>query len=210
MPATHDNYEIQKAAAQKYFLKFNQQSIIDTFQLKNDTAYIYVTFFQTPYRIDRASGEIEKSSDYFAAASPAGFHEVLSIFDLLCHSSKRFQPSGNWAPVNSLKGRPRTIGVDTGLYEASARVFDADPAKFRTACEKLGGIPEKYGDISYRLRIFDTMSVILKFYLSDEEFPAQITILWDENTLESIYYETTFYIAHFLLQTLEECCGNHF
>lgn len=208
MPATHDNYEIQKAAAQKYFLNFDQQTIIDTFQLKSDAKYIYITFFETPYRIDRISGEIKKSSDHFATASPAGFNEVLSIFDLLCHSQKRFQSSGNWAPVNSLKGRPRTIGVSTGLYETSSRVFDSDPIKFCTACEKLGGTPEKYGDISYRFHVFDTMSVILKFYLSDEEFPAQTTILWDENTLESIYYETTFYIAHFLLQTLEIFCQN--
>lgn len=208
MPAAHDNYEIQKEAAQKYFLNFDQQSIIDIFHLQNDTQYLYVSFFETPYRINRKNGAIEKSTDHFVTASAAGFQEVLSIFDLLCHSRKRFQPSGNWAPVNSLKGRPRTIGVGTGLYESSSRIFDADTAKFRAACEKSGGTPEKFGDIGYRFRVFDSMSVILKFYQSDEEFPAQATILWDENTLDSIYYETAFYIAGFLLHTLEELCRN--
>lgn len=206
MPATHDNYEIQKSAAQKYFLNFDQQSVIDIFHLENDAEYLYVTFFEASYRINRVSGEIQKSSDNFVTASDAGFNEVLSIFDLLCHSKKRFQPAGNWAPVNSLKGRPRTIGVSTGLYENLSSTFDSDPAKFRSACEKLGGIPENYGDISYRFHVFDTMYIILKFYLSDDEFPAQATILWDDNTLESLYYETTFYIAGFLLHTLERFC----
>ena len=47
-------------------------------------------------------------------------------------------------------------------------------------------------------------SVILKFYSADEEFPAQITVLWDENTLQYLYYETTFYIVNFLFQKILE------
>jgi hypothetical protein len=43
---------------------------------------------------------------------------------------------------------------------------------------------------------------MLKFYHSDEDFPAGLTFLWDENTLQFIHYETVFYIAGFLARTI--------
>ena len=42
----------------------------------------------------------------------------------------------------------------------------------------------------------------MKFYHSDEEFPASITLLWDENTLQYMYYETVFYVAGFLIHEI--------
>ena len=44
----------------------------------------------------------------------------------------------------------------------------------------------------------------LKFYHSDEDFPPSVTLLWDENMLQFVYYETVFYIAGVLLRRLQE------
>ena len=64
------------------------------------------------------------------------------------------------------------------------------------------------GDIGYQFSVFGQLQLILKFYHSDEDFPASVTLLWDKNTLQYIFYETTFYIAGFLLQKIQEYMGN--
>ena len=126
----------------------------------------------------------------------------MSIFDLLCHDGKNKTLSGVWAGVNNLKGRPNTIGVGTDFHAEISRVFDSDIPAFKKACEALGGIAVPFGDIGYKIPIFRDFSIIIKFYYSDDEFPAQTTILWDENTLEFVYYETAFYIAGFVLHEI--------
>ena len=66
---------------------------------------------------------------------------------------------------------------------ADSKYTDAVDEELKAACRALGGIPVNMGDIGFSLPVFDKMQVILKFYHSDEEFPASITLLWDENTL---------------------------
>jgi hypothetical protein len=58
------------------------------------------------------------------------------------------------------------------------------------------------GDIGYQFPVFAELSVILKFYHADEDFPASVTLLWDENMLQFAFYETVFYIAGFLLGSI--------
>lgn len=193
-----DNYQLSRDRAQAYFLNFDQQQIIDAWHLSSDDQWLYVTFFSAAYRVCRKTGTVERCCDN----SSAGFEEVLSIFDLLCHEGSGKYLSGRFAPVNSLKGRPRAIGVGTDFHTASAAVFEGDIDGFHRVCRDLGGEQVSIGDIGYRFPVFGDLSVILKFYHSDEDFPASVTLLWDENTLLYIYYETVFYIAGFLLRQI--------
>lgn len=195
-----DNYEISRNRAQAYFLGFDQQEILETWNLNADESWLYVTFLSRPYQICRKTGSIFRCWD----DSQAGFAEVLSIFDLLCHEGGNKGIAGTYAPVNSLKGRPHTIGVGTDFHTKTAAVFDRDPESFRDACISLGATPVSMGDIGYRFPVFADLSLILKFYHSDTEFPATLTLLWDDNTLRYLYYETVFYIAGFLLETLTQ------
>ncbi|MBE6944127.1 MAG: DUF3786 domain-containing protein [Ruminococcaceae bacterium] len=193
-----DNYEISRNRAQDYFLNFDQKTIIERWDLQHDTDYLYVDFVGRPYRVSRKTGKIDRLFD----GKEAGFSEVLSIFDLLCHRGKDPFLTGRYAPVNSLRGCPVSVGVDTEFYGKTANFFDREPLLFDAACHNLGGISIAMGDIGFTFRIFDEMQVILKFYHSDEDFPASLTFLWDENTLNFIYYETVFYIAGFLLNEI--------
>ena len=193
-----DNYEIARDRAQVYFLNFDQQAIIDRWGLRNDANYLYLDFVGRPYRICRKSGRVERLFD----STQADFSETLSIFDLLCHKGNDQFLTGRYAPVNSLRGRPVSVGVDAEFHGKVARYFDMNPALLKAACLALGGTPVNMGDIGFCFPIFDKMQVILKFYHSDEDFPASLTFLWDENTLNFVFYETVFYIAGFLLDTL--------
>lgn len=193
-----DNYEIATQRAQAYFLKFDQSSVIRRWSLEHDDRFLYTDFLGRRYAVDRADGSVTRCFDGKAAGHP----EVLSIFDLLCHQSGQAVVSGSFAPVNSLRGAPKAGGVGTDFYGKTAQRFDRDPAGLHRACRALGGVPQDMGDIGYRFPVFDGLQVILKFYHSDEDFPAGITLLWDMNTLQFIHYETVFYIAGFLLSTI--------
>jgi hypothetical protein len=195
-----DNYEIARDRAQAYFLNFDQKSIIRRWDLQYDSEYLYVTFVGRPYKVSRNSGRIDRMFD----GRQAGFSEVMSIFDLLCHKSDDQFLIRRFAPVNSLRGCPVSVGVDVEYGGKIAILFDRNPAALSDVCLALGGKTVDLGDIGFALPLFGPMEVILKFYHGDDEFPPSITFLWDENTLNFVYYETVFYIAGFLMNTISE------
>lgn len=193
-----DNYTVARDRAEGYFLGFDQQELITRWRLPHDEKRLYVRFLGREYAVDRTSGQIDRLWD----GTRAGFSETLSIFDLLCHSGQDKQCSGKLAPVNSLRGAPKSGGVGTDFYGKAARHFDQAFSAFVQACRTLGGTEAAMGDVGFTFPVFDVLTVTLKFYRSDEEFPASITLLWDENLLQYIHYETVFYIAGFLLDTI--------
>lgn len=48
----------------------------------------------------------------------------------------------------------------------------------------------------------DSLPVILQFWESDEEFPPVLKLMWDENILSYMHFETTFFAAGHLLERL--------
>lgn len=195
-----DNYQISRDRAQTFFLGFDQEMLISTWHLKHDARYLYVDFLGRPYAICRETGAVTRLWN----GEQAGFEETLSIFDLLCHEGKEKSLSGNYAPVNSLKGRPRAVGVGTDFASGTAARFDRDPNSFIRSCQALGGKEVPMGDLGFQFPVFAGLTVILKFYHADEDFPASVTLLWDDNTLQYVYYETVFYIAGFLMKSITD------
>ena len=191
-----DNYQISRNRAQAYFLNFDQETLIRQWNLRHDEAALYLTFFGSAYTICRKTGAIT------CGDTQAGFEETLTIFDLLCHSDGTAGISGNFAPVNSLKGTAKGAGVEKDFYRSYADAFDRAPEAFSAACLALGGTPVSMGDMAFRFPMFRDLDVILKFYHKDEDFPASVTLLWDEHLLQFLHYETVFYAAGFLLRTI--------
>lgn len=199
-----DNYQIARDRAQEYFLQFDQDAIIQRWHLENDERYIYVEFLGRRYAVCRKTGRIDRLFD----GKQAGFSEVLSIFDFLCHKGTDQFLIGRFAPVNSLRGRPISAGVETGFYTKTAKLFDENIDTVKAACLSLGGELVQMGDLGFSLPVFGEIRAILKFYESDEDFPASITFLWDENMLSFVFYETVFYVVGFILEAICEQIKN--
>lgn len=143
------------------------------------------------------------------AGVQAGFEETLTIFDLLCHQGQHKAVSYRFAPVNSLKGAAKGAGVEKDFYRSIADAIDNEPKAFANACLALGGTSVPMGDLGFRFHMFRDLDVILKFYHADEDFPASVTLLWDENLLDFMFYETVFYAVGFLLKTVKEKMGEN-
>lgn len=199
-----DNYKIQTENARKIFLQYNQQNLIQNFDLQHDEIFLFLNFLHRPYRICRKTGtvEFEAQQEQWMAA---GFNEVLSIYDMLCNPNGKPVLSGSWSPVGNLGRMHNTSEAvgESGL-KTYGNYFAGKGKELTKICQSLGGSPAPVGDVAFYLPIFDFFPVYLRFYDVDEEFPAQLQLLWDKNTCTYLHYETTFYIAAHLFQTLSE------
>lgn len=198
------NYEITKERAQEEFLKYPQDKIIEKFDLRYNENYLYFEFVKKEFQIDRKTGSITYFDEKSQTMKDAGFNETLSIFDVLCASKEHCQASGRFSKINNLKGTVKSAFLGEDLHQKIAEEFDGQIDLLKKACERLGGRKESVGDVSYQIDIFPFLSVIFQFWESDEEFPPCLKVMWDENVLDFIKYETTYYVLDYLLERIRE------
>ena len=197
-----DNYAIQAQQAKNRFLTYDQQKLIRKLHLKWDETYIYLPVLAQLHRIHRGSGDMERQmAEGWADAN--SFGEVMTILDLLCDCREDRSISGNWKNMGSFG-----LLFHTGLLEAKrdpwAERFERDPEGFRQACLALGGVPFPQGDAAYAIELFDGLRVVVQLWFGDEEFPAGLRFLWDENALQYIKYETMWFARGLLLERIKE------
>lgn len=200
------NYELTKRKMQTEFLRYDQEEMIQKFSLAADERYLYLALLRRPHRIDRHSGLVEWSDDCFRTAHEADFNSAMTLYDLLCCSKPDCRLSGRFCTVNALHGTAYTAGLGEDLFVREAAFFDRHLTQLRAACAALGGTQEPNGDLACRLLLFPFFPVILRFWQGDEEFPASLKLLWDENTLQFLHYETTYYAANHLFSRLRAAC----
>ena len=201
-----DNYKIQAAQAKKLFLAYEQQELISRCHLKSDDTYLYVKFLSEPYRIHRHTGDMER---FCRGAWKDGnsFGEVMTILDWLCDSRTDRYITGRWVMLATLGGSVHT-NLQDNREDANARLFDTDVELFIKACEALGGEKETRADVAYSIELLDGLRVLVQLWRADEEFPAQLNFMWDENTTRYIRYETTWYATGLLINRIKEKMEN--
>lgn len=205
MKKTESNYDTAAVAARALFLEHDQDRMIENFALPHDEQYLYLRFVGYLYRIDRKTGRVDKEISGDWNREKTGFDEVMSIYDMLCNENGRPVLSGVWQSVkemNRVKSGGKTL--ESGLNTRQEAFFSGKQEALAAACRALGGTPAPVGDVAFYLSIFDCLPVYFQFWEGDEEFPAQIRVLWDKNTMNHLHFETTFYITGHLLGLLEE------
>ena len=188
-----DNYQLQALQAKQIFLSYDQDAVIRKCRLDCDETYLYCRFFSQLYRISRKTGDMaRKVGDIWVPADSHG--EVMTILDLICDSDDSRSSTGHQfhQDLNEDQKNPR------------AALFQQDPEGLRQACEALGGVPFRPGDVAYAIPVFEDLKVVLQFFLGDEEFAPRIRYLWDENALQYLKYETMYYAAGVLMERITE------
>ena len=202
MEVSVSNYDRMAAQARTRFLTFDQEAIIKTFRLRHDDSQISLDFVSREYRICRTDGQIIYSQNGRDMA--AGFHEVLSICDMLCHGNEYPVLSGTWESISSLGGIIGAGHSNSSLMEQSKAPFAGKVRELTKACRMLGGSPMKNGDVSFLLPVFDFFPTWFQFWDGDEEYSPSIRFLWDKHTLRYLHYETLWYIMNHILERLKE------
>ena len=103
-----------------------------------------------------------------------------------------------WVGVADLGGTTAIQHSDSLKSDLSA--VEADMEAARERCRSWGGIEQKQGDVSFIVPLFDFFPVWLQFWAGEEELGigAKLNCLWDANTLDFMFYETTWYARGFL------------
>ena len=198
------NYEIMRNQMRGEFVKYNQQKMIKKFSLSNDEDFIYIDFMRREYRIHRKTGVVEWSEDHFATSTEADYNESMTIYDILCYSRDGCSLSGNYCPVNMLKGTVKSGSVGSDLFQKSADVFNGKLEKLEAVCGIFGEKVDLSGDVAAKLYPFTFLPVILQFWAADEEFPANLKFMFDENILDYMHFETIFFMMGHIVKRIQE------
>ena len=176
--------------------------MIRRFGLDYSEKYLYQDFCGARYRIERSTGVVEKKPGgrqrFPQGAVPGNYEEVLSIYDILCYSRPEASLSGRWCLVNSLPG--------VGQNNAWGTMRCSGMSRRLTGIRRPSGKPAgNWGTGSCLWAIWDMRSRCSPSFpasavlYGDEEFPAQLSVLFDENTLQYMHYETTYYVVNCLM-----------
>lgn len=194
------NYERMKNDMARVFLQHDQEKMIRKFALEYNEKYLYICFVGRRYRIDRLTGAVSWSKDLFQTEEEAGYNEVMTIYDVLCCSKDHCRLAHEWVNVGSLSAvQGGTLKKTGDFFRNAGRYFDGKAGELERACEKLRGKKIEKGDVAYELELFPFLPLSLRFWESDEDFPASLQILVDRNILDYMHYETLmFAIIHML------------
>ena len=195
-----DNYAVHARQAKERFLTYDQNQLIQKLRLKADADYLYMTFLSWPYRISRTTGDVE----YFRHGTwqdGNSYGEVMTLLDLVCDSREDRWITGRWKNMRDfgLMFHRNLLAQDRAPW---AERFQNDPEGFRKACLSLGGKALPLGDAAYAIELFEGLCICLQLWFGDEEFPPNLRILWDENALMYLKYETMHYTLGYLRQLL--------
>lgn len=188
-----NNYAILARRAQEKFLTYDQQEIIAKSPVRFDADHLYLPVLDRVCRICRHTGRlfwIEPDGSVTPSTEPG---DALTIFDYLCDAHPHRTLSGEFEAMANFGKQFHSDLLESSAPSALELAADCDPARFRRACQDLGGEPVANGDVGYRIPFFPDLPVVLRFWLSDEEFPPQLRFYWDKNTLFYLRYETMYY-----------------
>ena len=186
------NYDMLFQQSRDHFLSFDQEEMIDAFRLEHDSENLYFRILGEDAALDRETGIIT------CGAKQVGFGASCSAYDILSRAEKRPQLAGRWVGIAELGGITAISHSESLNDDLSALENDMERAKAR--CLSWGGIERKQGDVSFIVPMFDFFPVWLQFWAGEEELGigARLNCLWDANTLDFMYYETTWYARGYL------------
>lgn len=203
------NYEIMRNQMRREFVKYDQDRMIRKFSLRNDESYIYIVFLFREYRIDRITGVVEWSEDGFSTSIEADYNESMTIYDVLCYSKDDCCLSGNYCPVNMLKGTVKSSNVGSNMFQKSADGFNGKLKELETVCGIWGEKLDLNGDVAAKLYPFSFLPVIIQYWEADEEFPANLKFMFDENILDYMHFETIFFMMGHIVKRIQDMMETH-
>lgn len=207
MQTKPDNYQIMAQQAQQLFLTYDQSAIIEKSPVSFDDGYLYLPVLDQTCRIDRKSGELCWSAPDGSFVPSNIPSDRLTVFDYLCDAKKDRTLSGSWQAMANFGHLFHTGLLEDAHPTVLEQTIDLHPDLFHAACQKLHGTPFPNCDIGYKISFFPDMPMVLQFWHSDEEFPAQLRYFWDKNALSYLRYETMYYAVGILQNRLLAIMG---
>ena len=187
-----NNYDKLYDQSREHFLTFDQPPMFDHFALRHDEENIYFHILRQEAVLDRKTGWIT------CRGERAGFNEACTAYDILSRALKKPRLAHRWVSIVDLGGNTASRHVE--MLKNDYRAVEQHIDEVKERCRSWGGVEQKQGDVSFVVPLFDFFPVWIQFWLGEEELgiPSKFYCLWDANTLDFMYYETTWYAHGFL------------
>ncbi len=186
------NYDKFSDQGREKFLTYDQESIIQKFQLKADDEKIYLPYLNDQLEIIRSSGCV------MSGDQRCDMNVSMTVYDILTNYKGDQAPtlSNKWVSLNDIggiiaAGHMRNLKPDKDVPQFAGKV-----EALKAACEKLGGMAKPVGsaDVSYVLPLFPFFPIWFQMWDADDEFPVSLQFQWDSNSLDFLHYETMWYV----------------
>ena len=199
------NYEKAKISMARVFLQYDQAAMIHKYSLEYDSDWLYITFVNHIYRINRKTGNVQWSDHNFETVYESDYNETMTIYDVLCYSKDGCHLANEFVNINCLSTiMTGNLSQNSGFFKNIADFFNGKTIELRNACVALSGKELGKGDVAFELKLFPFLPIIIRFWEADDEFPASIQILTDRNTLDYMHYETLMFALTHLFSRLKE------
>jgi len=195
-----NNYDLQLRQAQRLFLQYDQQALLDKLKLQADEKFIYVKLLCKAYRLDRTTGNLERLEETWVDANTHA--EVMTLLDLICDSRPDRHLSFRWKGMAEFGKLAHQQLLEK--KDPFAQAIQEDTEAFRRACLGLGAESIPGGDMAFAFDLFEGLRIAVLFWEGDEEFPPQVRFLWDGNALMYLKYETMYFAVGLLKKWIED------
>lgn len=197
-----DNYEQWR---QDWRARFLSQ---DKAALKRNLPWLSLTdrkltvrYFIWDVAIDLTTGEM-------TAPIPLTLYDEMNIFTRLWYSKPGAVAAGEMVPFAQLRhAAPYAPAFQRGNLEPLAAAFSGRGDQLERGLVALGGRKLTGGDVAYEIDAFPDFPVQVRFWDGDEEFPAQVNLLFDRNCTDLIHVESVVTIASQFQTHLERLAG---
>lgn len=186
MESKESNYEKVYSIFQEWFVKCPQEDIIKKIGGEFDLNNLYLPFFGERCRIIRKTGEITGKGERKIPVT-----ERLTIMHHLRYCQSFAEEGSKMVPFREIK----EAAVFERAYEKSAleplkKNFAGRPGQLLKAGFRLGGVQEKYGDVSVTLHAFPKIRLTYIFWDGDDEFPPSANILFQNTIIQWTHPES--------------------
>lgn len=147
---------------------------------------LQLLYLGKPYTLRLSDGQIIPPE-----GAPLSLYDEMNIYTHLWYAKEGAYLTGQWVPFEQL----RDAGVFGPAFRQGnlmpfAATFTGHLDALRTALASLGGTPIAAGDVGYKLDIFPFIPMEVIFWEGDDEFPAQVNLLFDRSAPDFVHVES--------------------
>ena len=99
------NYDKTKISTAHVFLQYDQATMIHKYSLHYNSDWLYITFINRTYRINRKTGNVQWSDNDFETVHEANHNEAMTICDtskVITNKPKKMRP-GSYCPAQNVQ-----------------------------------------------------------------------------------------------------------
>ena len=187
------NYDKVIETWRQKFLTMDVDKIVEKFNLRRDENAIYIVYFSKELRIDLTTGIITYVED---EGKKPNFNTTINIYNTFHYSIEHPVASNELVPFRQVKRvYPFEDAYKRTILARFVELFSGKCDLLEEACKKLDGTPFGKADVGYSLPVYPFLKIAVTFWDADEEFEAQVNMLFDSNITDFMHEENVVGVA---------------